>query len=212
MQIKRIGFTTEQDIQTVNRLWTVQEGKSRDLIVMLPGRGYTIDHPLFHYLAQIAVQRGIDAFGVQYSFQATGEDFKMDEMTALSIDVVSAVGAFMIHRKYNRIIVVAKSLGTAIMTALDDILPTVTARIMLTPIPGMEPARPAPMLSVVGTADPFYRGLQAAIASPAKDIQWHVVEGANHALEYDDDWRSSLGAMLDVLEACEGFIDDQLPQ
>jgi hypothetical protein len=66
-----VPYTANDGTEIRNRYWSGADDTT-DLVVMLPGLGYTLDGALLRYTAQAAAQRGADVFGIEYPFQAAG--------------------------------------------------------------------------------------------------------------------------------------------
>lgn len=57
------------------------------LLVILPGRGYTCDHPVLHYLRRAAADFGYDVLSVWYSFQIAPQAVSDEQVT---LDLLAA--------------------------------------------------------------------------------------------------------------------------
>ena len=62
-----IEVTTPSGVTVDHRL--IAHDDPRGLLIMLPGRGYTCDHPVLHFLRKAAADLGYDVLSVWYSFQ-----------------------------------------------------------------------------------------------------------------------------------------------
>lgn len=209
-QRSAIRVVTATGIATHN-LFVAHEPPSDKLLVMLPGQGYTCDHPVMHYLRKMAAGLGHDVLSLQYSFQAAP-----DQVSRQQLDwdkLYAEVGAVMREvqgRGYKQICFAGKSLGTpvAVMHAREQ--PARDTRIiLLTPISdSVESAGKTglPTLAIIGTADPVYEHGQVNADSADPNVTWRVFDGLNHALETEDDWQASIAALHEVIAACEAFL------
>jgi hypothetical protein len=180
---------------------------STQLVVLLPGRGYTCDHPVLHYVRAMALGNGFDVLSVQYGFQAAQTDLTPETVPYLQMDMMATVEP-VFARGYSYICLVGKSLGTPLAaelareTATDDI-----ALIQLTPIGGaMQGLKNIRTLAIIGTDDPQYLPAVVEATSKQPNITWRVFDGLNHLLEKEGDWRASLAALPDIIAACEAFL------
>jgi hypothetical protein len=209
MNIETIPFTTSNGVTVNNRLWS-GDAPTRKLMILYPGRGYTIDNPLLHFLAEVGVQNGMDVFGVQYEFQAIGGAFDRSQSGDIAAEAQRAVDDFLDSRSYQYIIPAGKSLGTPLASqfAIND--KRTIACILLTPIPGsLDDALTVPTLGVIGTADPFYGMLSDEVKDPPENITWQVVDDANHGLEVPN-WDKTITILRETMTACEQFIQANL--
>lgn len=173
----------------------------RGLVILLPGRGYTCDYPVLHYLRQAAATLSYDVLSVRYSFQVmpqSGGEFSLDALAAEVDQVVAQV----LQPGYERVIVVGKSLGTplAVRYAAEA-----ERLILLTPIStSVQDAGDKPILAVSGTADPSYQ--PELLEQVGANVRWIVLDGLDHSLEVRGDWVASLDALEQVTQACADFI------
>jgi hypothetical protein len=184
---------------------------STRLVVLLPGRGYTCDHPVLHYVRAMALHNGFDVLSVQYGFQAAQTDLKMEDMPHWQSEALVTVEQ-VFARGYASIRVVGKSLGTLLTAELARrATANDTALIQLTPIRGaMDALDGLRTLAIIGTADPAYAPDVVEATSGQPNITWRVFDGLNHSLEKEDDWRASLAVLPDIIAACEAFILRQM--
>ena len=83
-----------------------------------------------------------------------------------------------------------------------------TRLILLTPIAdAMERVGDLQTLAVIGTADAYFDTLMTD-HDKRPNVTWRVLEGLNHALETEDDWRASLDALREVTAACDAFLQE----
>jgi hypothetical protein len=175
---------------------------STKLMVMLPGRGYSCDHPVLYYVRRMAIKQGFDVLSVEYGFQAANLDFNSDYLE----DEVNQAAASVLQRSYDEVCIVGKSLGTPLAAGLaQQITAQTISLILLTPIGGaFDGLGSFRTLAVIGTADPLYT--PEIVASHTGNIQWKVFDGLNHSLEVKGDWKASITALEQVITVCETFI------
>jgi hypothetical protein len=178
------------------------------LLVSLPGRGYTQGHPLLHYLTDVGLAAGYAVLRVQYGFQVTSARFVPDMMPILWRESEQAIQQALEHHPYEHICWAGKSLGTPLAVSLAGTTTLRKSFLLLTPIQhSAEQTGTAPTLAVIGTADEVYKaGIDTTDTATRR---WLVLDGLNHALERDYDWRASLDAMQQILGAGEDFLRAQ---
>jgi predicted alpha/beta-hydrolase family hydrolase len=192
---------------TLYNSFLMQDSRSEKLLVMLPGRGYTCEHPLLYTLRRAAGQMGFDVLSVQYGFQITNTE-PGPEMTAyLQSDVQQAVEP-VLARGYRRVCIAGKSLGTPLSAELArSLTQEAVSLILLTPIGGaVQGLGNIPTLAIIGTADPLYSTEEVAAFQNHPSIKWKVYEGLNHSLEVKGDWASSLSSLPDIIRTCQAFL------
>lgn len=177
---------------------------SDKLVIMLPGRGYTCNHPVLHYLRTMALRHGCDVLSQQYGFQVAHAGLSAESTPYLLDDATRAVEQAM-ARGYRRVCIAAKSLGTPLAVQLAAVVQAESmSLILLTPVGGAgQGLTDIPALAVIGTADPAYS--PNMMRAPGS-VQWRVFDGLNHGLEVRDDWQGSIRALHEVIAACEAFL------
>ncbi len=192
---------------TINNLFLTHDTPSEKLLIMLPGRGYTCEHPVLYYLRRAAMVGGYDVLSVQYGFQVANVELDAENAAYLREDVQKAVEGTL-PGGYRRVCVAGKSMGTPLAAELIRNLTNDTrSLILLTPLEGVvSSVGDIRTLAIIGTADPVYKPEEVAAFKNHPMVTWRVFENLNHSLENPDDWRTSLGALLDITGACEVFL------
>ena len=196
----RFGITT-------HNVLLKQDPASDKLLIMLPGRAYTCDFPLFYYLRSAAAQQGYDVLSVEYGFQAAHSTFDTPQVPDLVADINDTVHP-VLARKYRHVVVAGKSLGSPLATNLArSITDASVSLLLLTPIgdstTGIDNIR---TLVIIGTADPVYSADQVAAFKDHPKVKWRVFVGLDHGLEVTNHWRESVAAIPEVIEACANFL------
>lgn len=191
---------------TVQNRFHVHEPEADKLMVILPGRGYTVNHPVLFHLDHMAYENGFDVLPVQYGFQVSG-NLDPSQIPLLAQDVELAT-AEVLRRGYREICVVGKSLGTPLAV---DLARRVEAervsQILLTPIgAAMKTAGDIRTLAIIGTADPLYA---PELVKNSDTTTWRVYENLDHGLIDKDDWHYSLDSLQAIIAACEAFIREK---
>ncbi|MGQ9888816.1 MAG: alpha/beta hydrolase [Aggregatilineales bacterium] len=177
------------------------------LLVLLPGRGYTVNHPVLFHLLYLALENGWDALPVSYGFQMSGGDFRPEQFPLLQEDVALAT-APALASGYRRLCVAGKSMGTSLAVDLArSAKADSVSLILLTPVGGvMQALDGIPTLAVIGTNDPLYSPDVVRLTESDAHVDWRVYDGLNHSLIVEGDWRASLAALREIMDVCEWFL------
>ncbi|HEX2906811.1 MAG TPA: alpha/beta family hydrolase [Phototrophicaceae bacterium] len=192
---------------TVPNHLLAHEPPSADLLILLPGRGYTCNHPVLYYLRHAGIERGYDVLSIEYAFQVASRDLDADSLTALAEDVLVATQA-VLARGYQRVCIAGKSLGTPLAGELARTITSgAVSLLLLTPIGGaLQGLGDCPTLAIIGTADPLYTPELVSAYDDHPTITWQVYDGLNHSLEMPGDWRASLAVLPEIITGCETFM------
>jgi alpha-beta hydrolase superfamily lysophospholipase len=186
-----------------------QTSTSQGLMIILPGRGYLLEHPALYYMAKVGAELGYDVLGVRYRFQmnpyAELPDIDYDELTR---EVDLAVDEALKEQQYTKVVIVGKSLGTVLAVRLGERFKEVDLRyILLTPVMKVtQLAGERPTLAVIGTADAAYDAELVRADKEKSTMQWHVLDGINHGLEFEHGWDATLSVLGRVIGQCESFL------
>jgi hypothetical protein len=206
--------TTTIDIQsslgvTVRNLFIYHEPISPQLMILLPGRGYTCNHPVLHYTRRLGLDRGFDVLSMAYGFQVANVELEARDMGGLEDEVTQATQQ-VLKRDYERVCIVGKSLGTPLAAQLArELQPTMDSisLILLTPVGGaLHGLGDLRTLAIIGTGDPLYAPEMVEATKDGDQFVWQVFDGLNHGLEMPDDWQASIQALNDIIAACDAFL------
>jgi alpha-beta hydrolase superfamily lysophospholipase len=186
-----------------------QTNTPQGLMIILPGRGYLLEHPALHYLAKMAMELGYDVLGIRYSFQMNVYETSPEvDYDVLAREVELAADEVLKERQYTKVVIAGKSLGTPLAVRLGERFNKVDLRyILFTPIMNVtELVRERPTLAVIGTADAAYDAELVRADEEKPYMQWHVLDGVNHGLEFEYGWDSTIGVLGRVIGQCEAFL------
>ncbi len=187
-----------------------------DLVVLIPGLGYTCERPLLHYAKTLAKEAGFDDI-MPLTFKRVdktglqGNAEKMKEVYLELFEMAKESLAEVEWEKYDNILFVSKSIGTIVATSYEQLLkasrkdlPPIK-HILFTPLeqtflfPGVNG------IAFIGTSDPWSDTSKVISLSENKNIPIHVYEGANHSLETGNTFKD-LEIITDVLNICKDFL------
>lgn len=185
---------------------------SQHLVAILPGRAYTGDAPLLHYLRKVALHVGCDVLTVRYSFQYAPTTVKAEDMslTDLMSEVDQAIQAALIYSKnrYKRLTVAGKSMGSPLAALWAQNSPVLDTRLLLlTPVrDAVKHAKDLRTLAIIGSADEAYSPAEVEADQVRSNVNWRIFDKLNHALEYEDQWAESIRIMSAIMAFCEAFL------
>ncbi len=203
--------------QPVPHTFIKQESDTDHLALLLPGRGYTTQMPLFFYPALSLTGRGADVLRLDVNY-IERDDFQALEMNEqlrwLFAEVVAAYQAGMAQRAYRQVTVIGKSLGTLAMGHLftTESLPEHTNTVWLTPLVKFDFLRDqikafgGRSLFVIGTADSHYDAGALAEIQQATNGQVVTVDGADHGMNIAGDVVGSIKVVAQVTQAIDDFL------
>src|SRR5262245_57819814 len=111
LDITNIPIESGFNVSIPNTL-LMQDPPSAKLLVLLPRRGYLNEHPLMHYLMNVALARGYDVLLVSYGFQIAHVTFLPDQMSMIVRESGQAIAAALSQKAYSSVCIAGKSLGT----------------------------------------------------------------------------------------------------
>ncbi len=194
-----IEITTASGIRVDHRL--IAHDAPDRLLIILPGRGYTCDHPVLHYLRKAAADLGWDVLSVWYSFQVANVPDDEITLDGLAAEVDQAVDE-VLKGGYRQVCIAGKSLGTPLATLH---MHQADRLILLTPLgTAALDAHTLPTLAIIGTADPAYQPEQ--INASSENVQWMILDGLDHGLEAAGDWEATLDGLWQITQACAEFL------
>ena len=172
--IQNIEVPSYAGVTIRNQLFQQEDNKR--LMVLLPGRGYTVTAPLLHYCLHIGMDNGFDVLRVEYGFQIAQTDLPYENIPDIEQESALAVRKAHAMRQYEELVVVGKSLGTPIaaMIANEHSSHMPTKCVLLTPIQRCHELVTVPTLAVIGTDDAAYAPDSAV---DTQLVKWKVYDG-----------------------------------
>ncbi|WP_029319847.1 alpha/beta family hydrolase [Butyrivibrio sp. AE3004] len=162
---------------------------SKKIAVLFPGIGYHCDKPLLYYSRKLAKQYDYRIKEIQYDFDGEILDVKnnkarmmeaIEEFTLQAKDQLSEIS----FEKYDNIVFVGKSIGTAIAARLASKKDLPVRQVVLTPVE--DTLKNLPKEDVVvfhGLSDPWCENDIVEDAQKKIGFELHLIEDANHSLE-----------------------------
>lgn len=209
-------YTTARH-STIPTQWTRGEQPSSTLCIMLPGKGYTTQRPLFHYATSVLRNRGIDILHINYDYsenEAFNAASHAEQDQWMYEDIQEVAQAFLKDHVYKRVIWFSKSIGTIPMAlgwANDWQTEPTVCGVWLTPLINEESvcasiqASQVPSLVIIGNQDSIYNE-EKLNAITSNHVEKYVVPGANHGLEIEGDVVNSIDIMKSIVQCMDAFV------
>lgn len=202
---------------TIPTQWTRGEQPSSILCIMLPGKGYTTQRPLFHYATSALRNQGIDILHINYDY-SENEVFNAashaEQDQWMYEDIQEVAQDFLKDHVYEQVIWFSKSIGTIPMalgwTTDWQTEPTVCG-VWLTPLVNEESVCAAIQTSrvqslvIIGDQDSIYNE-EKLDAITNNHVEKYVVPGANHGLEIEDNVVDSIDIMKSIVQSIDAFV------
>lgn len=188
-------------------------------LLILPGKGYTINHFLLDFIWRMAAETGFYAIKAEYrgfTYRHLGEPYEVEDAAK---DVKTVFG-FLDEQGYSPkdVIVCGKSLGTlALARALIDNDISINKAVLLTPVlyfskeSGVLPLwkeykkKAAKSLLVFGDQDPYCDMASASEAFPAVPLKSY--SGADHGLHIAGDYAKTIAIQIEILNNIKKFFN-----
>lgn len=172
------------------------------LAVFFPGIGYTADKPLLYYGEKLAKKYQYETFRVSYG--KLGRDIEQAFREALAI--TERMLADYSWTRCDDILFVSKSIGTAVACAYAEKFEIRCKNIYYTPLEQTFSHHPQPGIVFHGTADPWANTEIIRGKCREYDLPLHIIEGANHSLEAQDEIGLNIRNLAEIMNVTEKYI------
>lgn len=182
-----------------------------NVAIILSGRGYTALGPAIRFPVLAAEELGYEPTMIGYPAEA----IEAQDVAALVTDVRRQVLAALATGPAERVVVIAKSLGTRVAAHITDLFEDIDdlAIVWLTPLFGEAEIREAAMASgwrsliVAGDQDPYHDQDGVAAVAAALDATVVQLPGADHALEVPGDVLATIAGLRQVAVEVRRFLE-----
>jgi hypothetical protein len=191
-----------------------KEEKSKNLAIILPGKGYTIQGPLLHYSIGVMLNKEFDVLQVNYQYNNKAYDaFSNEEISeAIKYDVKTVVDNALQDTLYENFYLIGKSLGTIAMSSelRREVFRDAKA-VWLTPLLQRDDVFDAMVksknrgLCIIGDKDPFYIEERYKNLTNNPNIDSKLIPNVDHSLEYDNNVVGSIDVLRSVINDIEQF-------
>lgn len=182
------------------------------LAVIFPGMGYNSDKPVLYYTKKIAKKAGFDIVDVTYELPVKSKEIMNDKegmkgAFEIAIKQVEQQLKEYDFDKYEKIVFVGKSIGTALAAYYDGKNKIGATQIVFTPVPQtFDFLRAGSGIVFHGNADPWCKTEIADPKCKELSLELVIVEQGNHSLETGA-VIADIEALQDVMERVELFLN-----
>ncbi|MFP7471135.1 alpha/beta hydrolase [Niallia taxi] len=181
-----------------------QQETADNLVIILPGAGYTTQAPLLHFTTSMFYTKGFDVLHINYSFSKQELSYLSEK--DFTIEIQRTIDKAIENKKYKNIFVVAKSIGTiALSYLLHNKMLKDAKTIWLTPLLQRDDVFKAMVtnenkgLCIIGDKDSCFIAERFGKLKNNRQLTFHLVEGGNHSLELD-------GLPIESVEILKGVL------
>lgn len=181
-----------------------QQETADNLVIILPGAGYTTQAPLLHFTTSLFYTKGFDVLHINYSFSKQELSYLSEK--DFTIEIQRTIDKAIENKKYKNIFVVAKSIGTiALSYLLHNKMLKDAKTIWLTPLLQRDDVFKAMVTSenkglcIIGDKDSCFIAERFEKLKNNRQLTFHLVEGGNHSLELD-------GLPIESVEILKGVL------
>lgn len=188
---------------------------AKNLMIMLPGAGYTVQAPLLHYSTGLFINHAFDVLQVNYQYSHTFYDaFSKEQLSeAVQYDVRAVLDHVLNETSYKNYWIVGKSFGTIAMSSELSRAAFKNAKaVWLTPLLQRQHVFNALLacrnkgLCFIGDNDPYYVKEKYDKITENQNITSSLIPHVNHSLQYDNDAVGSIDVLKRVISDIEQFI------
>lgn len=199
---------------SVNHQLFQQDQATARLAVMFPGKGYTVEGPLFHYSTGVFLNKGYDVLHVNYDYTTEeSNSMELDEhIKQISIDVNAVMDGIVSTSKYDHYTLIGKSIGTIALSSILLRNEFADARIIwLTPLLHLDVvfdkmlSSTQPGLCIIGEEDPCYVRERFKQFETKDHLTSILITGTEHSLNYADRPIESIDVLKRVITEINNF-------
>lgn len=172
------------------------------LAVFFPGIGYTADKPLLYYSEKLAKQYHYET--VRLSYGELPKD--MDRAFKEALNTARTALHKYSWRKYEEILFISKSIGTAVACAYAEECKLQCRNIYYTPLEQTFSLHPQQGIVFHGTADPWAETEMIEENCREYHLPLHIIEGTNHSLEVQGDIELNIRNLAEIMDVTEKYI------
>ena len=181
------------------------------IAVIFPGIGYHADKPLLYFSRMIAKAHGYDCVNVNYGNfpkNIKGSKEKMKEAFFSALDQAEFILRTVEFRKYEDILFLSKSVGTAVAAAYAEKHGLETRNIYYTPIGESFDFIRQEGIVFHGTDDGWVETEVIQKACAQKNFPLYLTEHGNHSLETGDAC-TDLSNLKKIMEITQKYIEEK---
>ncbi|MCM3602746.1 alpha/beta hydrolase [Robertmurraya korlensis] len=181
-----------------------QKKVTNNLVIVLPGAGYTTQAPLLRFTTGVFYNKGFDVLHINYTFNRQELSELSEEVFARDVQLV--IRNAIKSKKYSNYYIVAKSIGTiALSHLLNDTMFKDAKVVWLTPLLQRDVVFNAMVnsdhkgLCIIGDEDSCFIAERFERLKDNPNLICKIVDGGNHSLELDVDPIKSIDILKSVI-------------
>lgn len=183
--------------------------KSKKTAFVFPGIGYHVDKPLLYYSKKIAVEHGFEVVNISYGNFPEGVKGNKEKMKVCFEMALSQSEEIL--REFNvaeddRVLVLSKSIGTAVAAAYTEKYKIAAHHIYYTPVEESLVFMKQPGIAFHGTDDSWADTNRLLMGCKERNIPLHLIEDGNHSLETGDTKRD-LNNLCQIMKLTESYME-----
>lgn len=181
-----------------------QKEETKNLVIVLPGAGYTTQAPLLRFTTGLFYNKGFDVLHINYTYnrQELSELHEEDFTRDVQLFIDHAIK----NKNYNNYYIVAKSVGTiALSNLLNHTMFKEAKVVWLTPLLQKDVVFNAMVnsdhkgLCMIGDKDSCFIVERFESLKNNSNLLLKVINGGNHSLELDEDPIKSIDLLKSVM-------------
>lgn len=178
----------------------------RNLLVLFPGRNYSVDKPLLYYGGKVFEKRDYDVVRLHYNYKlkADKDDIHalIEEAKAYVINTLSKID----FSKYEDIVFISKSIGTALAGYAELYFKVKARHVYLTPVAdSLKYMSRGKCIVVSGKEDKILDARKLKIYCVEQDIALKQFEEVGHSLEHPDDINKTFAILMVIIRMYKEF-------
>ncbi|MFS1515404.1 alpha/beta hydrolase [Bacillus sp. SCS-151] len=187
-----------------------QNEEAKNLVIVLPGAGYTTRAPLLHFTTGLFYTKGFDVLHINYTFSSQ----EISDLSEIDFakDVQVVIDNAIKNKTYSNCYVVAKSIGTiALSYLLENIMLKDVKVVWLTPLLQRDDVFNKMVNSdnkgicIIGDKDSCFIVERFEKLKNNPNLILKVVEGGNHSLELDGEPIKSIEVLKHIISDIDEF-------
>lgn len=205
--IKTDSILGYEEMEIPFTLFSTNEN-SKNIAILLPVAGYTVQAPLLHYSTGVFLNKSFDVLQVNYSYNNKSYDnFSMDEIAeAIKHDVRVVIDKVINNKSYEYFYLIGKSLGTIAMTSeLKGEKFNNAKAVWLTPLLQRDDVFETILkgknkgLCFIGDNDRHYNAERYEQVVINTNIVSRLFPNVNHSLQYESDPVNSIDILKSII-------------
>lgn len=188
---------------------------AKDLMIVLPGAGYTVQAPFLYYPVRMAFNMHADVLKVNYQYNDQAYDhFDSEELSeAIKFDVNTVIDRVLAEKEYVNYYFVSKSLGTIALSSVLNREEFKDAKVVwLTPLLKRDDVYETLLnneqlgLCIIGDKDRVYVEERFHKLKENHRLITKLITNVEHSLDVDDNVADSIELLKSIMIDIEQFL------